>query len=227
MPAPIWLKRIFSLGLEVEPRTDIIALAAFFLALSGVLFQTVAYFRGPEIQLFAPDQVALYAQAYPDKQQYMTLITSLAYVNTGQPGYNGTLRREAVRLRLGERDYEWVWHRFVSTDAKGVELQVVDKGEARPLPVAAGSSESHETEFRPRRQRCQPEQSDCDTNANFLTLEQLLAAMERQGQLRFTFSTEVYGEQPVTVTCAVDVDAGLRLALRENGWAASSCWEVK
>ena len=129
-----WLKRSFSLGLEIERKTNIIALAAFFLALGGVLFQTIAYFRGPEVNLFPPDQIVLRAQVYPpDNQKYMTLIARMAYVNTGQPGYNGTLRREAVRLRLDTQDYEWVWHRFLSTDAKGTELQLVDKGEARPL----------------------------------------------------------------------------------------------
>ena len=157
----------------------------------------------------------------------MTLIARMAYVNTGQPGYNGTLRRETVRLRLDTHDYEWVWYRFLSTDAKGTELQRVDKGEAKPLPVTAGSSESHETEFVPRRVRCQPNQTGCDTNANFLDKEQLLAALEKQGQLRFTFITEIYGEQSVTVTCTVDVDAGLRLALKEYDWMAASCWEVK
>ena len=223
-----WLKRSFSLGLEIERKTNIIALAAFFLALGGVLFQAIAYFRGPEVNLFPPDQVVLRAQVYPlDNQKYMTLIARMAYVNTGQPGYNGTLRRETVRLRLDTQDYEWVWYRFLSTDAKGTELQRVDKGEAKPLPVTAGSSESHETEFVPRRVRCQPNQTGCDTNANFLDKEQLLAALEKQGQLRFTFITEIYGEQSVTVTCTVDVDAGLRLALKEYDWMAASCWEVK
>jgi hypothetical protein len=157
----------------------------------------------------------------------MTLIARLAYVNTGQPGYNGTLRRETVRLRLDTQDYEWVWYHFLSTDAKGTELQHVDKGEAKPLPVTAGSSKSHETEFIPRRVRCQPNQTGCDTNANFLAKEQLLVALEKQGQLRFTFITEVYGERSVTATCTSDVDAGLRLALKEYDWAAVSCWEVQ
>ena len=222
------LKRIFSLGLEIERKTDIIALAAFFLALGGVLFQTLAYFRGPVIHLFPPDQVVLHAQSYPpDHQQFMTLIARLAYVNTGQLGYNGTLRREAVRLQLESQDYEWTWQRFLSTDAKGAELQIEDKGEAKPLPVNAGSSESHETKFVPRRRRCPPAQADCDTNANFLTKEQLLAALEQPGPLRFTFITEVYGEPPIAVTCAIDVDAGLRMALKNHDWATGSCWEVK
>ena len=100
------------------------------------------------------------------------------------------------------------------------------KGEAKPLPGSAGSSESHETEFVPRRVRCQPSQTGCDTNANFLAKDQLLAALEKHGQLRFTFITEVYGEQPVTATCTVDIDAGLRLALKEYDWIAASCWEM-
>jgi len=227
MAFPDWLKRSLSLGLEIERKTNIIALAAFFLALGGVLFQTIAYFRGPVVHLFPPDQVVLRAQVYPrDNQKHMTLIARLAYVNTGQPGYNGTLRRETVRLRLDTQEHEWVWYRFLSTDAKGTELQRVDKGEAKPLPVTAGSSESHETEFVPRRMRCQPNQTDC-INANFLAKEQLLIALEKQGQLRFTFITEVYGERSVTATCTVDVDAGLRLTLKEYDWMAASCWEVR
>lgn len=212
MAIPDWLRRSFSLGLEIERKTNIIALAAFFLALGGVLFQIIAYFRGPVVHLFPPDQVVLRAQVYPpDNQKYMTLVARLAYVNTGQPGYNGTLRRETVRLRLDTRDYKWTWYRFLSTDAKGTELQRIDKGEAKPLPVSAGSSESHETEFVPRRVRCQPNQTGCDTNANFLDKEQLLAALEKQGQLHFMFMTEIYGERSVTATCTA-------MSMRVYGW---------
>lgn len=70
-----WLKCRFSLSLEIERKINIIALAAFFLALGRVLFQAIACFRGSVVHLFPPDQVVLRAQVYPpDNQKYMTLI---------------------------------------------------------------------------------------------------------------------------------------------------------
>lgn len=60
-----WLKCRFSLSLEIERKINIIALAAFFLALGRVLFQAIACFRGSVVHLFPPDQVVLRAQVYP------------------------------------------------------------------------------------------------------------------------------------------------------------------
>ncbi len=217
------------LGLDIERKTDILALAAFLIAVGGIVFQITNYFRGPVIRLFPPDQVVIRKLKYPNGEEFIGIVARMAYVNSGQTGYNGIIRRELVRFKLDGTVYEQVWHSFVSTDSIGDELVENRTIEAKPVPVNAASSESHETAFVPRRVRCLAEALDCNSNANFLTWEEFLIKLEKLKlrQLRFDFEAEIYDEPPIRVACIIDIDTTLKTGLIDRGWHAPSCWNVK
>lgn len=218
-----WLKRFFR---YVEPRTDIVALAAFLLALGSIVTQIVFFIEGPEVVLFPPNQVIMIKREYPEGEDYLALIAApMAYVNTGRIGHNGVIRRERVRFQLGGSPYEQVWHSFVSTDAEADEFKEERTGEAKPLPVNASSAESHETAFVPYPVRCLPEQPDCDPNANFLPWREFLRGLAKVDRLRFHFEAEIYQEGTVTATCYIEADADLQVRLIDRGWAGARCWE--
>lgn len=220
-----WLRRLLTWRVEIDSRTDPIALAAFLMALSGIAFHMLVYFRGPVIRSFPPDRITIRPETLPDGQAYVAFVAPMAYVNTGYKEYHGTIKRERLRFKLSGRTYEQTWHRFVEIHSKGTELIEVVKAQATPMPVLAGSSESHETVFLPRLVRCHPDATRCDPNMNYLSWKSFLREIAKIKQLRLRFITEIYNEQPVETACYVDIYPTMRMQLIDQKWVGLNCWE--
>ena len=80
----------------------------------------------------------------------------MAYVNSGQQGYNAVLLREYVSFFLNGADriqYSHSEQQFTDLDNNGV-LEHEFISEARPRPINAGSSLSREIYFSPFPARC-------------------------------------------------------------------------
>lgn len=215
--------RIPLINLEVERKTDLLALTALILALAGILFQLVGYFRGAEVKLFRPEQVLIVFDAYSDGQEYVRINARMAYVNTGQPGFNATVRRESVRFGLGGVTYEQIWQDFQGFDSKGKQIVPRLGSDAKPEPVMAGSALSHETYFAPHPVRCDPS-TPCETYRNFLDWNRFVTLVAREKRLEFEFVGEIYGESQAKVArCSVDLDDNLIIHLTLHRWAAPVC----
>ena len=147
---PMW--NVF--GLKVGRKTEIIALVAFVLSVSGVLWQVYTYTRGAVVRLFPTEQIVITAtdalgRSYAGQDSLLSLIATMAYVNDGETGQNAIVRREYISMSLGQRNIEHRWYEFGSSDIESGTLKFKRDSEARPFPAVAASATSHETLFAP------------------------------------------------------------------------------
>src|SRR5690349_7220304 len=80
------------LGLRVARKTEIIALVAFVLSVSGVLWQVFNYTLGAVVRLFPSDQIVVAAvnkigRNYSGQDNLLALIATMSYVNEGDVGH--------------------------------------------------------------------------------------------------------------------------------------------
>jgi hypothetical protein len=214
--------------LTVKPETDFVALAAFVLAVGGVVFQAWYFFRGPCVTLFPTEQVLIFGEGN-GPAKYVRFVGTMTYVNTGYVGYNAVVKREFLRFSVGGKQYEQEWQDFVSTtstnDNESLEPQF--QAPAHSVPVNAGSAESHETAFAPRTINAVPGASVTDKRANFLQWDQFLKELSQVHELDLEFVAEIYGQPTLRVKRSIQVDDSLIAHLRDKGWSAPSSWEVR
>lgn len=67
------MKFLRALRVEVERKTDIIALTAFLLALAGILFQAYHFIRGAQVILFPPEEVLVVCYSYENNTERFPL----------------------------------------------------------------------------------------------------------------------------------------------------------
>lgn len=221
-------------GLELDRKTDIIALAAFMLALGGIVFQVYGFLRGARVTLFPPGQVTIMCYSYiagdctsnTPGEKYVRFATRMAYVNTGELPYNSIIKSEAISFNLSGQTYKQEWQEFRSFTAVGAKLQSKDEGIARPLPITGGSSLAHETYFAPHIQRCFGQGTvPCTSGKNFLKFEDFLSELSKTGKIQFRLEATLYDKaKPLQVSCTADVDDKLINLLRTRGWSGPDCW---
>jgi hypothetical protein len=216
------------LGLQVGRKTEIIALVAFVLSVSGVLWQVYIYTRGAVVRLFPTEQIAITAtdvlsRSYTDRESLLALIATMAYVNDGETGQNAIVRREYISMLLGQRNIEHRWYEFGSSDIENGTLKFKRDSEARPFPAVAASATSHETLFAPWEIDCTLVTQPCDTAKNFVKWDDFLAAVKINPNINFTISAEIYPSKMLAATCAVRLRDWEIAALEKDKWLTATC----
>jgi hypothetical protein len=219
------------LGLKVARKTEIIALAAFMISISGVLWQLLNYARGPVIGLFPSDQVTMTAanklgRNYAGQDNLFALIATMAYVNEGDTGKNGVIRREYIAFDLGDRHIEHRWYEFGTSDVQDGSISFKRSGEASPLPLTAGSAISHETLFAAWENDCEKMPAGCDVGGNFVKWDDFLKAIKANNQLVISTSADIYPSKRLTASCVVRLRAWEIAILEKEQWLTAACAEV-
>lgn len=220
------------LGLEIGRKTEILALAAFLLSVSGVVWQVNNYMRGAVIRLFPSEQVTLSSSRYlgrdyPGEPDQLRLIATLSYVNEGDAGQNGTIRGERIRFAFGGRTYEHRGYQFVSSDVENGKPVARREGEARPFPVTAGSSLSHETLFTPWEVECPPQANDCKPALEFLEWDAFIEAVARSRYVDVATVAQILGGKPIEAHCRIGLRDWEIQVLRKEKWLTAVCHEKK
>ena len=209
------------LGIEISRKTDILAFAAFLLSLSTVVVQTIVFFAGPEVTFDKPRQVVILMASTSDtKERYLTLVSSLAYVNRGKIGKNAVVMREQVSFSFEEETYHYIWKQFGTlefpTDSR--KIKFVQSRVAAPFVVPARGAEAHETLFTPRR------------HENFIYQEAITRVFEsvRRGKdyiWKVHFHIEILNDKDQTEECQVLITPRLanNIISKELGFAALNC----
>ncbi|WP_135077873.1 hypothetical protein [Terasakiella sp. SH-1] len=213
--------------IEIDLKTDILAFAAFVMALGGVLVQGYHFVRGAQVTLFPPEQVIMiFYQYHPkDEKRYLRLGARVAYTNDGETGHNAVVEKETISFELDGVRYEQQWqsvHKFTGTEAS-VKTEYIS--EAKPEPIQAGNAISREIYFAPHSIRCTQKQPDCNVEKNYLTGIDFLNGIAGLEQLKITISSKLFDvKKPIRVSCLIDVDTALIGKLAAFGSAAPSCW---
>jgi len=211
-------------GIHIARKTDILAFAAFLIALSGILVQVVGFLRGPKIRIFPPPQIVIRKDTLPSGRAPVRFAALVAYVNDGDSGYNATIRREFLHYRLFGKTYTQTWQEFTASDADpDGKLNMHPQGVALPMVINAGASASHETYFTPL--PVQASKDNRDEWTNFLEWDEFLKELEGIRSLTFEIEAQVYGHKSVLTRCTLDVSQDVIFRLKRSTWYAPPCWE--
>jgi hypothetical protein len=207
------------LGMEIDRKTNVLSLAAFMLSISGIASQIYFFLQGPKVALQPPEQATIFSEPSSDgKSSYIKIAARMAYVNTGQPGFNDAIKREAATLSIGDEQYHFYWKKYVSTDADGTKFIKNTRGDALPVPINAGSVEAHETAFSPDINQ----EPNKPYDSNFIQSEAFLKLIEKQKSIVLTVRFETFSGTKGVAKCKIIIDRPLLLAFK-NGWAAPGC----
>ncbi|WP_375589009.1 hypothetical protein ABWH89_18950 [Hoeflea alexandrii] len=140
------------LGIQIERKTDILALSAFLLSAGGIATQAglflYVFWRGPVVEMFPPERILIRANDLNRLEDTWVRIGSrMAYTNSGSVGYNTVLRKEIIKLEIDGKIYRQSWQSFETFDYVDDTLVSVKSEPANPIPVVAGSALAHDTYF--------------------------------------------------------------------------------
>jgi hypothetical protein len=220
------------LGLQIARKTEIIALAAFSLSISTLLWQIINYAVGPVVRLFPTDQIVITAtdklgRNYSGQDNLLALIATMAYVNEGDAGHNAVIRREYLEFSMEGRRVQHRWYKFGSSDAQNGNLTFEKDIEARPFAVNAGSAVSHETLFAASVIDCQPTVKECVPGENFVRWDDFLKAIMTTNQLLFSTSADVFPSKRVTASCVVRLRDYEIKVIEQKQWLVANCTDVE
>jgi hypothetical protein len=216
------------LGLQIDRKTEFIALAAFILSFSSVLWQVINFARGAVVRLFPSDQILMtntdkLGRGYSDQGNYLALIATMSYVNEGDTGHNAIVRREWIRFVLPDRTVEHRWYEIVSSDMQENKLVIKRESEARPFPVNAGSSTSHETLFAAWEISCEANQKGCNPAENFVKWDSFVEKLKETRTIVFTTSADIYSGGSMSASCKVNLRDWEIEYLEKDQFFAATC----
>jgi hypothetical protein len=237
------LKKMWSfVAFEIERKTDIIALAAFFISVGGFLIQIPGFVMGPEIILIQTTQLMIRIYDFKSGGRYefcgqlenrnsdkcsITFVTDMSYVNTGRPGQNGFILEEMLSFQLKFKNV--VENLYFRGHQFGISIPVPNglnfsvKGPAKPFVVNAGSAEAHETFFAP------------DTETSYIIAGDFIRAMEdmlsqsraQKSTLSIKVSAQTMADGPKHRQCTIEITEEAIKHLKQTGWAAFTCIEFE
>jgi hypothetical protein len=206
---------------EIERKTDILAFAAFLLGLSSVVYQGIGRLTGPNIELLPVRQITLVARPIPDSdEKSVSYVATMAYVNTGQVGYNDAVTRERLEFKLNKKEkvYTADWHKFVSFNE--TKDFIAEGKSVGAVVVNAGSAEAHETWFASR-----TDDNLVYLNDFSLAFEELLKDNNKVIKWQITFFSETIKDGEINDICNVMLSGRRLQALRDPkiGWLSLNC----
>lgn len=110
-PEP-WFK---FLGLIIVRKADLLAAAAFLLAISSVAYQLWEIARGAQVTLYHPDIVYIYFDKYPDNTYVTRFAGEVSLTNGGAIGRDAIVRSISIRVQA-RKNYalpQGFWSRFI------------------------------------------------------------------------------------------------------------------
>lgn len=208
--------------LELDPKTDILALAAFFISIGGLLYQGVLAIKKPDVLQFPPEQILFYPEP-SNGVDYLQVGAQSTYVNKGRGERNAVLKVERLLFELGGRSYELKWQTFVNYSNDKNKLVIGDPRPAIPAVIKSGEGTSHETHFAPRSFHVAV-QSDKERYKNFLPWDLFVSELEKVKELDMRILSEFYGLEDKEAHIYLEVTPGVIHALKTDRWAAPSAW---
>jgi len=219
-------------GIEIEKKTDILALTAFILSLIAAIVPVISWIRGPNIELIKPSSITLNTHTYPgDSTKYLSISVPFAYINTGTKDYSAIIEEELLQFHLNESmiDFNWLYFTHTNNDDKSLKFNNLEP--ASPVAIYAGQSHFHETVFYPRAIH-NPELLTSD-DSNFVKIEDFVSYIlestnnENPNFVNFPInvSISIRGDEDIKITlvCYIYNDDIIKLLNEKIGWTVVSC----
>lgn len=208
------------LGIEIERKTDILAMAAFLISTGSIIGQVALLLRGADVILDGPRQIVLFFGERMGSKNYLNAISTGIYVNRGTPGYDDILKSEKLHLRLNKQEIQLRAQHSVESTREGDKLVFQRKTPWKPARIGAGDFVSHETPYVPY-----PYRDPSDPNKDFLDFDQLVAALRQTKQVKVTLKAETYGGQALSSECFLLSSSALHGILAHR-WVSLACFKL-
>jgi hypothetical protein len=215
--------------IQLDRKTNILALTSFLLSLLAIGHQVFDYFAGAKVELFPPSVVTLTKHDYRTNGKedfYFIIEAPMTYANRGQVGYNDVVKRETVRF-TGPNGKEVVLaglYYFNSIEKEGSpdELVYTEQRGASPVLIPARSGISHETRFVSFNVNCGGI-AECERQ-HFIHFDEALNFLGKQEKLELQFAAElISGSEPKVARCTLKLTQLGVSELKRKGWVALQC----
>ncbi|WP_166369493.1 hypothetical protein [Psychromonas sp. SA13A] len=203
-------------GIEVERRTDILALAAFIISIGSIVSQTVNLIKGPEVILDIPKQILFMSEKYPDGIEYLRLSANLVYLNKGSPGYDDITKHEEASVKVGDTTFTLVAQEYIYSTYENGEFRVKKLSDAYPVQVKSGTVVSHETYFAPWPSGAKNE------SQNYISFDTFLSLLKPQEYVVVTIKSSTYEGEMLETKCKIKISQFLH-HLESKKWSAPVC----
>jgi len=214
--------------IEVDRKTDILALTSFLLSLCAIGSQFFGYVRGARVELFPPTVVVL--NSYKDDAdgtRFLLVEATMTYANRGETEYNDVEMQETLRFTApdgravtfsGLNNFDASW----PDDKDPNKLKLKDEKDAHPEVIPGRSAISHGTEFSAFNPQCAKQ----PCTENYITLDQALYDyLKKPGVLELTFESKLLlDKKPHLARCRIDLAQVNVTLLQQRGWESVNCY---
>lgn len=173
-----------------------VALVALLVGLVNTGYSVVQWSRSADLRFLAPDQVTIVPKTYPDGRSLVRIAARFSYVNMGPRGKADIILREELRFRTSGGEYVQHWQSFELFRDAGCEFASDQSLDVEPVVVDGTDAKSHVSFFAPRSRS-----GASDPLVDFLTLEDLVAQIQAQPALSFSFEAFALGGKALANEC--------------------------
>jgi hypothetical protein len=215
-------------GMIFVRKADLLAAAAFILAIGSAMYQVGGYLWGAHLHIYAPDRVLIFFDRYADQQVVTRVAGQLTFTNTGHQGRNGTVRDVWVDLTGPGLSTRQHWISFPKITRDGERLNIDQVEDAYPLLVPGEGTVSKLMGFAPRVDDCR-DRPGCAATSQYLSQSRALAALAAHigSALRLEFHAATFQHGALKAdTCEVRVTETLVTYLAANDWYMARCAPV-
>lgn len=208
--------------IEIDTKTDIVSLTALILSIAGLLGQVYAFLQGPNVLLQPPEQITFFSSPSADGQtNYLGITVPLAYVNTGQPGFNDAIKKETLSLFFGRKKLDFQWFQYVESNSIGKKFNLNPKKDAQLVAINAGAVEAHETYFF-------PVTPTDDYGKNFIKYTDFEKAIQKENEVQVEINFETFSGIKKELDCHIVLNESFKEYIK-NGWVSptSFCVDAK
>ncbi len=205
--------------LEISTKTDILALTAFILSVTGMLYQFSIFLRGDDIRFFTPQKITIIAEKLPNfvGDEFIKITADMSYVNQGRAGYNGIVIKERVTIMFDDENISYQWLNFETYTLVDSKLKNHFFNDANPFVVNGGSGVSHVTSFVPKG-------VDDNDTTNYISWGEFTEViLDEIDRINFTFATDIYDHSAEYASCYIQLNDHLKESLKKNKWMAAEC----
>ena len=221
---------------ELDPRTNVLAMASFVLSLIAIGSQLADYLSGPRPRIHPPTSIALRSVPTGNGQAKIDVYaTAVGLTNTAGSAYPEIVTEVLVEFTGPHgRPVQMKWWAFEqAADATPSHPDKFNETKAvstTPQVIPGGGAIGWSTIFVPYGKECAAG-SNCNRNDNFLQVDDRTAEWAARGGIEFRFvAHRVTSATPLVGTCRtprfdpaqVDV-SGMQGDFKRRGWITLAC----
>ena len=232
-------------GLSIKRETEVLALAAFILALASSGYTFYSYLIGERITIVAVDEVTIFENiCAPGKP--LQFAVPFIYVNKAGKDYSGVVLRSGLRAEILEgTEYTFLGGFAVERIRNKVDdisqvdckklpndelvalrrLTIRATGSPKPLVVGGASAASQELMLAVVEKSCAYE-IDCDKQEFPPSFESFRKRHEKLDSVKLTLFGNVDGEREESFICTVKLSNAAKNQLKTGRWLNLPCEKV-